>query len=248
MPGNKLVAITIPVYKKIPEPFEELALQQCMKVLGNYQIIFFAPVSLDISFYEAKTSGKAQVERFDDAFFRDIMGYNKLMLSIEFYKRFEAYEYLLIYQLDAFIFKDDLKEWCMKGYDYVGAPWIGWEWSTWYSRSLTFPRRVLYKLGFRKFNMVGNGGFSLRKIKPAINNLKLFRKSVARFKQNEDYFFSFFINSYNPFFRVAPFKEALNFAFDENPKLAFEKNNGKLPMACHAWMRYPEFWNPFVRP
>lgn len=44
------------------------------------------------------------------------------MLSAEFYDRFAAYEYVLIYQLDAFVFADRLAEFCQMGYDYIGAP------------------------------------------------------------------------------------------------------------------------------
>ena len=38
------------------------------------------------------------------------------------YSRFEKYEYMLIYQLDAFVFSDRLMEFVEAGYDYIGAP------------------------------------------------------------------------------------------------------------------------------
>jgi hypothetical protein len=57
---------------------------------------------------------------------------------------------MLIYQLDAWVFKDDLMKWCNKGYDYIGAPW--------------FEDFGSYEKG-KKLWRVGNGGFSLRKIK-----------------------------------------------------------------------------------
>ena len=31
---------------------------------------------------------------------------------------------MLIYQLDAFVFQDDLAYWCQQNYDYIGAPWL----------------------------------------------------------------------------------------------------------------------------
>lgn len=52
------------------------------------------------------------------------MGYNRLMLSEDLYSAFSNYEYILICQSDAYIFRDELKEWCEAGYDYVGAPWL----------------------------------------------------------------------------------------------------------------------------
>ncbi len=43
------------------------------------------------------------------------------MMDNTFYKQFLNYEYILIYQLDAFVFKDELN-YCSQGIDYVGAP------------------------------------------------------------------------------------------------------------------------------
>lgn len=57
---------------------------------------------------------------------------------------------MLIYQPDAFIFKDDLSKWCSKGYEYIGAPNVGKARQNVYSPAM--PMRV------------GNGGFSLRSI------------------------------------------------------------------------------------
>ena len=53
-------------------------------------------------------------ESFEDEYFKGISGYNRLMMSEVFYRRFIGYEYILIYQLDAYIFKDELKKWCDK--------------------------------------------------------------------------------------------------------------------------------------
>lgn len=45
------------------------------------------------------------------------------MLSAEFYERFLAWDYILLCQTDAFVFRDELADWCARGYDYIGAPW-----------------------------------------------------------------------------------------------------------------------------
>lgn len=44
------------------------------------------------------------------------------MLEADFYRRFGKYKYMLIYQLDAFVFSDKLLDFCEMGYDYIGAP------------------------------------------------------------------------------------------------------------------------------
>ncbi len=65
------------------------------------------------------------------------------MLSPTFYDAFQAYRYVLIYQLDALVFSDRLTEWCEMDWDYVGAPWLKCADSPWVGAS-----------------RVGNGGFS----------------------------------------------------------------------------------------
>ena len=42
------------------------------------------------------------------------------MVSPLFYLNFKKYRYLLIYQLDALVFRDELLEWCSKEIDYIG--------------------------------------------------------------------------------------------------------------------------------
>ena len=156
---NKAV-IVIPIYKVTPDKYEVLSFLQCLKVLHRYRISIVTYESLDMSYYskELQKSGvDYSFEFFDKDYFKDVAGYNLLLLSFEFYKRFKKYEYMLIYQLDAYVFRDELMEWCAKGYDYIGAPWFegGYD---------ATPDSV--------FTGVGNGGFSLRKISTALNIYK----------------------------------------------------------------------------
>ena len=69
---------------------------------------------------------------------------------------------------------------------------------------------------------------------------------VIGFDLNEDYFFSFYLTSYNPFFKIPSVKKALKFSFDENPDKAFALNNNLLPMACHGWPKYKKFWKNYI--
>ena len=82
-----------------------------------------------------------------------------LWMSKQFYFRFlPNYKYMLIYQLDAWVFTDNLQEWCDKGYDYIGAPFL--------SIVKKNSPRVIFK-------GVGNGGLSLRRIQYCIDVLSL---------------------------------------------------------------------------
>ena len=83
-----------------------------------------------------------------------------MMFSKTFYSNYLEYEYLLIVQTDVIVISDQLKDWCDKGYSYVGAPWfVGFHQL---KKSLMF-------LG------VGNGGFSLRRVEHFINVLSRIR-------------------------------------------------------------------------
>lgn len=248
MNNKKQVAIVIPIYKSDLNNEEKLSIQSVLKVLKSHDFIFICSKQLNTNYYENIFPNDLvyKFQYFDNFYFESIGGYNKLLLSSFFYEQFKAYNYILIYQLDCYIFQDNLREWCNKGYDYIGAPWINWDWSTFSARHITFPRRLLYKLGFKNFNLVGNGGLSLRKVNSFIHNLTYFYKAAAKFDKNEDYFFSFYINSFNPFFKIPKLKEALRFSFDVNPGKAYELNNQQLPMGCHAWPKNVEFWKEFI--
>lgn len=269
-------AIVIPIYKKNISENETLSLLQCFKVLGKYPIIFVCPKSLDTRFYEdlCKSNGiEFKAERFQDKFFKGLVAYSRLLLNINFYKRFENFDYILLYQLDAWVFSDDLKIWMDKGYDYIGAPWFeGWDKVD--SDSEMLP-------------IAGNGGLSLRKVSSVIKVLscpiryvrdwddvfytfgknrlisnilnvpKLLLKRYGFgnltyffFKQTEifeDMFFVKFASKLNKDFKIALPEDAMYFSFEANPSRLYEITNNTLPFGCHAWEKYePEFWEKFI--
>jgi hypothetical protein len=158
-PSN-LVNIVIPVYKEEISNFEQISLKQCVKLLSRYQITIICSKHLDIKTY-LQIYSKFNIEYFEDNFFSSIDGYNRLMLSPAFYRRFINYKYILIYQLDAYVFKDELMEWCLKRLDYIGAPWFeNWHEST---------------LGNNTIG-VGNGGFSLRCTRSFLDQFKMIKR------------------------------------------------------------------------
>lgn len=124
---NNKVAVVLPVYKTEMDMSEQASFEQCLKVLGGYDIFLVTHAQLNTDFYEKiarKQGTKLSYAYFDKAFFRNIRGYNSLMLSIDFYRQFERYSHILIHQLDAFVFRDELPYWTSLPYDYVGAPWF----------------------------------------------------------------------------------------------------------------------------
>ena len=119
----ELVKVIIPIYKNTFTATEKRSLMQAYDILKAYPLVVIKPESLDLSELQAEFP-RLTFTSFDDAYFKGISGYNRLMLASGFYERFLDSTYILIYQLDAFVFRDELKEWCSKGYDYIGAPWL----------------------------------------------------------------------------------------------------------------------------
>lgn len=262
--GMNPVAIIIPLYKSNFTLHEQISFTQCLTILSSYPIKLIKPVSLDIEFVLA-TYPQIEVEIFDDNYFKSVQTYNRLMLSTEFYERFLNYEYILIYQLDAFVFRDELMEWCAKGYDYIGAPWrierdfssetdrilfrIKKQLAIWFDlrdkRRENQPLDVILKFS------VGNGGFSLRKVQKMLDIVRNNRPRIEQYLAgkgsfyNEDIFFCIEMNRYFKQISLPHWQEALRFAVEDFPSKAFVFNNNQLPFGCHAWdIHELAFWKP----
>lgn len=154
--------VVIPVYR-VPTLIEQCSFKQGLNVLRNYDIVIVTNKSVDLTKFDdiSKQCGKSySKELFDEKFFKGVKGYNALCLSKEFYQRFsDKYVYMLIYQLDAWVFRDELQAWCNKGYDYVGSPFF------------VSPDKGEHYI--EVFNGVGNGGLSLRNIKYCLSVLSI---------------------------------------------------------------------------
>ena len=97
------VVVVIPVYKAALSNDERASLSRCFSVLHRYPIVFISPEGLD---WEPITElfTPDRVEYFSADYFSSKVAYNALMLSPMFYKRFLAWDYMLLYQLDAWVF------------------------------------------------------------------------------------------------------------------------------------------------
>lgn len=228
------VAVVIPLYKSTLNENEIKSFVQCLSVLGQHPLRFITPKSLDVRFL-SKWIENYEVIRFDDSYFKSPKTYNKLLTDKSFYEAFIHYEYMLIYQLDAFVFEDQLLQWCEKGYDYIGAPKL--------KKSHLKNRNSLSPV-------IMNGGLSLRKVKPILRYLNVYYLFFKAWPANEDMMFSFAqrrVYFLRFLLKLPNWKEALSFSIEKNPKTAY-KILGKLPFGCHAWERYnPSFWKPFIK-
>ncbi len=262
----KRVCIAIPVYKEALNAFELTSLDQCFRILGDYDIFFIIPKRLKSAIERNKFvhSKRAHYKIFEDNFFASTIGYNKLMKNPRFYKAFLEYEFMLIYQLDAFVFKDELTYWCNQDYDYIGAPFV----------------KENLNEGTCSIVGQGNGGFSLRKISSFYNVVKQVKK--LQFKHpffcadnpfyinlwrdikynivynfsfypfqpviNEDVFWAELIPAVFFKFNVPDAVDSIPFSFEVCPSYLYMLNHGKLPFGCHGWWKYePEFWTSHIK-
>ena len=262
--------VVIPIYKPQPDEAERMSLRQCVKVLGGHDMCLVCPQELDVTAYKELTGTDIRTERFAQNNFLSVETYSGLMKSNDFYKRFKHYKYILIYQLDAWVFEDKLDYWCNKGYDYVGAPWFK-DWRN-------------HEEGY-DFFCVGNGGFSLRRVKTFLKatnpsqRLHEFKEVLMRHQNDKwKYYYSIkeylsFENSLGAFMEKKKEKwedvffccelkgtklelktpgplEAAQFSIETSPKYIFDEiNKRQLPFGCHAWQKYQyeEFWKDVIR-
>lgn len=247
------ICIVLPLYKQFDKltANEVASLHQCFKVLSAYTICFVHPNGLNIEAYQSLAKSKTIVTTtvaFSDHYFKDIAGYNQLLLSTAFYDSFTTFNYILIYQLDAWIFSDELNNWCNKGYDYIGAPWID---ENVYSWIVLFPftMKWYYKIKYKPTTIpiVGNGGLSLRNVQSCLSILANYSKAAQKWSCHEDLFWSFYTCYKTKWFSIPTTKEAVAFSFEFNPEKAFELNGKQLPFGCHAWEKYnPSFWRKYI--
>ncbi len=245
-------------------PDEKISLRHLEHFLGGYDRYLIAPRSIELDL------AGFRVKRFSDRYFGSAEANKGLLLSRKFYQSFLAYEYVLLYHLDALVFSDELEFWCSLGLDYIGAPWL-----------------VDREDPAKGFSRVGNGGFSLRRVRsflrvmdskryrkdpeedwrrhhawkplPArllqlpkrylkrLTFLNGVRRDLATYRPNEDHFWADRARRYDPDFRVATVEQGLRFAFEVAPRYCFERNGRRLPFGCHGWNHYDRaFWEPFL--
>ncbi len=238
----KPVAVLIPVYKAPMSAHELISFQQTLKALGNHPILLIKPHHLSVD-HLLQSHPALQVESFENRYFQNISGYNQLLCSEQFYERFVAYEYILIAQLDVFIFRDDLLDWCGRGYDYMGAPQF----------ANIRPKRTTRKTLRESVSLLIqqpllNGGLSLRRVSGCLRLLRVYHRFFKTWHGNEDSFFSLHFPRFLPFrplMRLPAPREALTFAIEMEPRQSLLINGGQLPMGCHAWDVYDlDAWRP----
>ena len=261
--------ILVPLYRQRLTDDERLSLIHLLHYLGHREIVVLKPDGL------TGTLDGRRTECFADGYFKSVDTYSRLLLSPAFYRRFERYEWLFLYQLDALALADRLDEWLDMPWDYIGAPWLV---------DMADPSQG--------FSRVGNGGFCLRRVEAClrvleeghapralekglchglsshrlpdqrhsppitrlVKTLQVLRQAArgvtwyaGQYTLNEDHFWCDRAHLFGTGFSVAPVSAGLRFAFEHSPRLAYEQSGQRLPFGTHAWAKHdPDFWAPHL--
>lgn len=248
-----MVCVVVPIYRPQLSQDDRVSLLQTCTVLAGYPIIAIHPEGLDVSAIQAEFP-QLQFRSFQPQYFAGVEGYNRLMLSEDLYAAFLDYEYMLICQLDVFIFKDDLADWCRRGYDYVGAPWLKrgvYDWPgvrQFVQLYSAMQRRSGRLTQFDRYNRVGNGGLSLRRVESHLKVIRNQQDEVRLYAQvnnrkhlfNEDTFWAMVPQG----FKYPTAEEAVLFSYNKYPEISYRLSGGAMPFGCHGWTKpkYKPFW------
>jgi len=255
------ICIVTPFHKNFLNDYEKLSLKSINKNFYKEKkfLITFKENKIDISGYENIF--------FDKKFFLNIRTYTLLCNSLEFYKRFKEFDYILICHFDVLVLRNNLEDYMSLNLSYIGA-------LTGKKNLFDRSRKKLWALRF-----FCNGGFSLRKVNDFIKVLEssnilfpfnyytlyecsksgyfnfiiLLIKTISQniqhkgeffahnLKLHEDTFWSYFATIFYKKYKLPSIREANNFSFDGDPNFFYKKNNLKLPMALHGHYNYIEF-------
>lgn len=251
----KSCIVIFPLYQK-PTATELAFLEQGIKHTKGFKQVIIAPEGLVVDNAFGLLE-QLEVKRFAKHYFDGISGYNHLLLSKGFYAAFGLYEYMLIHQADVYLFKTELQDWCEKDYDYIGAPFFR---PDKLNRNAAYNLLQKAKLSFKKnkiygnrYNKVGNGGLSLRKISTALTVLEKVNQPLLNQyiksegdEFNEDIFWSLEAPQIIDF-KIPLMDEGMKFAIEFHPEAAYKYLGEELPFGCHAPLKHnPDFWKKFI--
>lgn len=237
----KKSAIIIPVYYEKPTRLDRLALSTLSTNLEDfkeYDVFIVQPEGLGIARWKIDIDHDVITRAFSPDYFKSTLTYSSLLMSYDFWKEFEEYEYALLYQTDAYCVGGDLKHFIDLNVDYIGAPIIATD-----ARWESVPA-------------IGNGGVSLRKVATMIEttdpNGDFMKESGDMIKRldemngnmyttYEDLYFCQLVPKLWEF-NLPTFNDAAHFSFDMNADVMYEMTNHELPLFVHALDKNIRFW------
>ena len=241
---NKKCLISIILYKQEISELEHLSLLRiidfCYKNNMPKNLMFIMPISFDFDlFFDTYIFNYTNInnieyftynwKQYDDDCFSSVNACNnRIYLNKNHYGAFiNSYDYILQYQLDGYIFDNQLDYFLDKNYDYIGGYYLP-----------MYCDRLAYK-NFDNINdkhLLMNGGVSLKKISFCIDCIENNFQNIngcdfdnIHSYMNEDAFFSMFYTT--EVTALESIKFSLNWAAAESH---YAINNFKYPFCCHG--------------
>jgi hypothetical protein len=236
---------------------ELCSFKQGYKILGAHPFVVVHPHGYSLEYLKNEYPAITTLALPDENF-RSVESYNSMMLSSWFYSLFSDYEYMLIYQLDAYVFSDQLDYWTTTDFDYIGAPWMPND--NIYERLIgQRVLQLLQKIPIRNnhvhsahlFHKVGNGGFSLRRISKMIEildkNSMLISSLSGKHERQEDVLISILLAD-KEHLKIPNWHLALYFSFEKAPEWCLEFTHDVFPFGCHNINNryWDTFWKYYI--
>ena len=232
--------IVIPIYKDYLFDYEELSLKQCVKIFKDkYKIVFIQPNIDTINVEKILKQYNIDLEYeyhydilyFHERFFYSRDSYNTLLLISNIYDLLRSVinnvKYMLLYELDGFVFYDNLEYWINKNYDFIG--------------SFSFAYLDFYNTTNKNvFHMCG--GVSLRNIDYCIDTIKYIKQDKGWMIDSncwEDMLLTF----YSPKINAPQPAETFDFCWSHRYFTSYILNNFRLPVFLHYYQLNHYFYN-----
>jgi len=145
---SRQVAIMVPLPSPDLSEDDEISLRHLRKHLGGYEKHLLVPKGMEVNM-----EGFSLLE-LDRRHFGSAANHNRMLYRTDFWENFADFEYVLMYHLDALVFSDQLQEWCERGLDYIGSPFLQCADAPWV-----------------RVERVGNGGFALYRVSSVLKVL-----------------------------------------------------------------------------
>lgn len=258
--NKKTYCIIIPAYNEHLNDYDKIALKSLYEKTNGYNHTYIiCPENLNITEYTDIYPNINKCE-FPKIFFKSTYTYSQLCLSYGFYNTFVNFDYMLIYQLDCYLFRDEIQQWVDMDYDYIGGPIIMGK----NPYDKYWPEHVKWPGIHETGPQVGNGGLSLRKIKTfryltdpkakyrIINTLT--QDEISKVYVEDIYFGNIVSNLYHFNMKKPDWMTALLFSMNMEGggiEAVYKKNNieFKLPMGCHGWCKNDvllNYWKQYI--
>lgn len=235
----KKLCIVTPHHTSQLTAVAELGLRRCAETLGlKYDWFLVLPARCDRGPI-LDIAPLTTILSFPDDLFVSKRSAQLLYMSPDFFDKFKDYEYMLLCELDNYIFHDRVEPFMQGDFDYIGAPWLDSEWlrfsNHWYAR---LPLHWIFR------EQVGNGGLSLWRVEVFREASRRLQPLIRRIRWlSHDIFWSQIASKLGVRIRRPSAKIAARFAVETQPEKCIAINGGELPLGVHAWDRYHwDFW------